>query len=294
MGEIFGGAKTVVVWLGRKSIPTALALLKVRWLLDNGSGFQEKAQALKTEAAQPSLSSAISAALDWPALRWVLGRGFFERVWTLQEVVLAKDIVFYIGNERLFLDHIVNNFPYMDSENIHDLEMSGEKMNASSVAMLRGLIFMHKMRMQRINSGTLCTLEVSLAEARRRRTTQTVDKVFSILSISAPILGARELRANYRHDVIKVYSECAKALLASATGLRLLSLVGQLRHGAVNHISFPSISTKHLLENTEFVQGLPSWVPDLSTPVRPCFQDILNILTYSHMHRRRDQSRCTA
>lgn len=269
MGDIFGGANTVLVWLGRKTLATKIALMKFRWLLSPMT--IPELEELKEFYTRPRnttafVFTAFIAATILPALQWVLGRGFFERVWTLQEVVLAKDIVFYLGDELLPLGHLVKNFQYLDDESTNVSATEHSWAGATWLG-LHSLVFMLRMRTHHIQ-GRHYTLETAITEARRRKSTKPADKVFAILSISdRASITAGDLRANYRKDTAKVYCECARALILGPTGLRLLSLVGQLRHGCTDHPSFPFATTKHLIKNVEFEKELPSWVPDLTAQV---------------------------
>ncbi|KAG5652268.1 hypothetical protein H0H81_005579 [Sphagnurus paluster] len=269
MHRIFGDARSVFIWLGRKTIGTRIALHKTRWFFGTKASTE-----IRLKDAQRSgyfgTALKLSLILDMLALHWIIGRGFFERVWTMQEVVLAKEISFHLGNERIPLEQLAANIPFVEQENIHNMAMWGESMTGGWMEKLRGLIFILKTREQYMEQ-IRCPLPVSIAEARRRQTTKPADKVFAILSMSDILdsAGSSSLRANYRKNVPKVYLECARELFRTDVYLNTLSLVGQLRWGATEHALFPWNSVGYLVKDIKFVEGLPSWVPDLSTPVRP-------------------------
>lgn len=274
MGEIFGQAQTVVVWLGRKMLATDVALSLLRpTLLAAPAEALPKMLALADRAYSQGWSvnrmkAIIHAFVLWPSLSYLLGRGFFERVWTLQEVILARNVVYYIGDELVPIQNLVDCNQHKDITHNQDNSLRRESFGSKQGTILRGILFMHRTR-DAFLRGIRCPLERSIWEARRRKTTKPADKVFAILSMSDSTVHGPTLRANYRKRVDKVYCECARALLDSPTGLHVLSLVGQLRHGAQTHTRFPSVSTRDLLDGVTFVPGLPSWVPDLSAQARP-------------------------
>lgn len=107
------------------------------------------------------------------------------------------------------------------------------------------------------------------------------DKLFGVLSLCDPedTLG---LAVDYRKSVQEVFCECAAALLRSKhTGLSLLSLVGQFRHGCDFAYAFHTGYINLFKPDKGFVTDLPSWVPDLSAPVRPIPLRNLSALKFS-------------
>ncbi|THV02670.1 HET-domain-containing protein [Dendrothele bispora CBS 962.96] len=290
MGEIFGRAKTVVVWLGRKTLGTRVALAILRPLLKEG-GKDELGQFFVKQSQKDRDLRYVLADIGYSrifsALHWIVGRGVFERVWTLQEIVLAKKLIFYLGDETIPLEKLVETFPYIDNTNINATNKDREYGLGKALTMLRGLSFLLKTREKFLN-GTHCPLETALNEARRRKSSKPADKVFAILSISD---STQDIDVNYRRNVAKVYCECARKLITGPTGLRLLSLVGQLRRHSdgtrpedttTKHIAFPSVSTKHLIADIDFLEGLPSWVPDLNVQPRPLpLENLVQTVVYA-------------
>ncbi|KAJ8091193.1 hypothetical protein PM082_004169 [Marasmius tenuissimus] len=281
MGDIFSNAENVIVWLGKGSLITSTAITLNRPLFcDN---HERPLLEIMGESVKSNLNTGGLKAITTMArmgammvsISWIIGRGFFERVWTLQEVVLAKRLVFFIGDQQIPLENLANNFPYIDLE--PGLQTNSEAMFGQIPLRLRGLTFTFATR-QRFLEGQLCALEKVVAEIRMRKTSKPSDKVFSILSIAladSKDPGLQRLRADYRKKVDKVYSHRAMQLLMGQTGLFLLSLVGQLRDGATEHIAYPAVSTAYMTRGVAFVPGLPSWVPDLTAPPRPIpFRDL--------------------
>lgn len=135
-----------------------------------------------------------------------------------------------------------------------------------------------------LNSGSACTLEAAVTEARSRRAVDGRDKLFGVLSL-CQCYGSEDaagLSADYQKPIQDVFCECAAALLRSPnTGIFLLSLVGQIRHGCTVDYAFNSNYIKLFKPEHGFVTGLPSWVPDLSAPARPNPLRDLTTLTFA-------------
>jgi hypothetical protein len=100
IGDIYSSASLVVVWLGTAddSTEAAIGLLNdlggqmLEYRKVHNLNSHEKAQTAKNIFQYPSLD-----APAWPAVRSLLQRPWFSRVWTFQEIVLAQEAVLYCG-----------------------------------------------------------------------------------------------------------------------------------------------------------------------------------------------------
>lgn len=259
MGDIFRAASRVIVWLGKSSYATEIALSKARPFFTDGIIPQD----LSTPWAAVSSRGAALIAIE--ALNWVLSRGWFERVWTLQEAALARETVYLLGSQSVPFDELLScRFAGSGDISLTYLE--------SMLFRLRGRIAglnFSRAAHELLDSGHACTLEAAVTEARNRRAVDGKDNLFGVLSLCDPADSAG-LAADYQKSVQDVYCECAAALLRSKnTGISLLSLVGQVRHGCDLSYAFSANYIGHFKPETGFVTDLPSWVPDLSAPARP-------------------------
>lgn len=104
MDAIFREAERVLVWLGFEDATDEVqALMEINRISDRyftiwTEGFNSKLQILK-ELEQPLANG---------AMQRFLSRSWFERVWTVQECVLARDLEFYIGACTLELEPFEN------------------------------------------------------------------------------------------------------------------------------------------------------------------------------------------
>lgn len=280
MKTIFGSAKTVVVWLGKSTVITSMAATLLRQIISLSQSEKDSAMALYQECTKnpknyKAMFQMLNIAKYSPTFYWLFGRGFFERVWTLQEVVLAKEIVFLLGGQEVPILEFASQ-PQLEISEMNykkgEWNKKGRNLLANTLGLaLCGLKFAHDTR-QKFLDGTSCPLEDAINEIRRRKTTKAHDKLFSVVSISPPT----GYDINYKRPIIDVYCDCAAQLLQGPTGIHLLSLVGQLRYGCTSHPKFPVDSTKRLMKNVDLIPELPSWVPDLITEIRPTpFRDLL-------------------
>lgn len=259
MGDIFRAAERVVVWLGKSSYATEIALAKARPFFTDGILPED------VSSNWAAISSRSAVLIAYEALNWVLSRGWFGRVWTLQEAALARETVYLLGSQTVPFDELLN-CRFADSGSI-------------SLAYMEPLLVRLRTRVAGLNfaraahglleGGHACTLEAAVTEARNRRAVDGRDNLFGVLSLCDPE-DAAGLAADYEKSVQDVFCECAAALLRSKnTGLSLLSLVGQIRHGCDLVYAFHSKYIEQFRPEEGFVTDLPSWVPDLSAPARP-------------------------
>lgn len=261
MGDIFRNASRVIVWLGRSSMATELAVKKVQELCAG-----EELPDLYDNNSRIKLSILSRAILIINALRWVLLRGWFARVWTLQEAVLARETVYLIGAQIIPFDQILELGLAHWAETGSTGGLTRTQMRVASLNFARAA---HELL---VVDGGVCTFETALKETRKRRSADGRDKLFGVLALCQrhDSGNALDVVADYQKSVQDVFYEAAAAMLRSEkTGIYLLSLVGQIRHGADVEYAFNSSFIKLFKPENGFVTDLPSWVPDLSAPTRP-------------------------
>lgn len=93
MGRIFSGAERVLAWLGPSSPWTSTAISFLRTLSSSPTGLDHHSWVMNTTEGSRSLDS-------WTALFKLVGRGWWKRVWVIQEYVLGQDVIFICGEDR--------------------------------------------------------------------------------------------------------------------------------------------------------------------------------------------------
>jgi hypothetical protein len=98
MGRVYSQAATVVIWLGLAYKETDMALEFLHRL--------ETEPSMKDEDITPSMYALTNGPrLDYALARTLSGRGYWDRLWILQEVVLGtKDALVCVGHDRISWD----------------------------------------------------------------------------------------------------------------------------------------------------------------------------------------------
>ena len=261
MGRIFQAAETVVVWLGQSTRVSTRGIKAIATMYEFSHELMNDTT-LKPIAKSDQVLQLIHKLFqthkyDTFAFLTVFCRSWFHRVWIVQEVILSRHVRFYLGLHEIPFEHILNSMRVLNASMLEILAQLNFRfldpfLRTDFESCTR--IFEARNALQDGNPGTL---KEYLSLGRGRSAKDAKDKVYSLLSIPyRESLGhdgdqgtSEELVADYSKSTIQVYTDCARYLLKHGEGLALLSMVG---------------SYKPLVK-----RELPSWVPDLSAPLRP-------------------------
>ena len=280
MHRIYRRAHDVAIWLGKQQDDSALALDMLTWIAAPPTLGSEDMSLPRYPALQHHLEHAgtslylnhvqnLAAVLHrskvvptsrldfrrlglpdfdddiWAALGSVLSPRWFLRLWTLQELLLARDSFVAFGSRnipwRMYFDvgmqlsicnllgHCLSHLPY-----------SKEYQMRASTTFLRLAPFLN-------TDNSVVPFWQYLEEARHRDTTDPVDRIYGMLS-----LGNESLRSRIKVDYSEatkaqfwlVYMAAAKAMMATSSLQTVLT--------SINSVSKSS--------------ELPSWCPDFSQP----------------------------
>lgn len=186
----------------------------------------------------------------------IFQRRWFNRVWVLQEIGLAKRALVYCGNykvpwERFILAQFDHNYHYRHSlPPILKLPMNGKQASSSLVRLLM--------------------------KTRGCSSTDPRDKVFALLGIVADV-SSEELPVDYTKSPREVFTELMKLLIRSHTTLDILAAVeprGQMESGLPSWVpDWPQLSDYHPITpfSKESIKEAPqcaslaaTWVHNLS------------------------------
>jgi hypothetical protein len=262
MTQIYSTASTVVVWLGKLS-PTKNWALDFMESLPNDATSLVKAPTNPPPSPPPSkpnrtnssyqaiaqISSSILQDARWSATLTILQRQWFTRIWTLQEFLLAKQIRIQLGSREIPSSALIkastqiSHFFTTDPASLY-FGWSQTFGAWQSATEHRADLFISRDRHQS-DASVRYTAEEYLLRARARDATVPKDKVFAAAAI---LFRGVPQTLGYASTTRDVFYAFAAERLWPEIGLRALPLVG----GCRSH-----------------VEGLPSWVPDLSARVRP-------------------------
>ena len=246
MHGIYHQAVQVIVWLGKKSFDSDSAMD----VLEDDE-IRERENLFPTVDRGAVVIYTSADMTTWKALGHFFSRTWWERVWVVQEVVWAADVIIMCGTREMSWNSLLHG-------SLH-LQQAGATSNNITINTVLGLahssfvIQMAEIRRKRIDALPL-SLERVLAMARIRRSTDPRDKIFGILNLLP--LDEWPCSPDYSKSIVRVFSEVAKRIIEGSGNLTLLSACEHpwLPIGQEDHIRKPF---KH-----PEVRNLPSWTPN--------------------------------
>lgn len=250
MGQIYGLAQEVFVWLGPSDSDT-LELFdlfhKLRRLLDfkttseiysaaRGNydyDMESSIKPTKDGVTRPSIPPRFPrrSASIWRAVESFLDRPWFSRVWTFQEVVLSTACTVYCGPCKISWGDLFDAFTstlYAD----FDEYISHKNFRVNIVGSQRN----------RLRAGKRPALKALLQANRERNATEPRDHVYALRGMLDEEI-ARSIHVDYFTSLGEVYAKAAKVSIEQDGSLAIL--------GDVEH----RVTQESKLE-------MPSWVPD--------------------------------
>ncbi|CAF9922506.1 MAG: hypothetical protein ALECFALPRED_002107 [Alectoria fallacina] len=246
MHGIYHQAVQVIVWLGKKSFDSdsAMDVLEDEKIRDRKNLFPTVDRG----------SVVIYTSVDmttWKALAHFFSRTWWERVWVVQEVVWATDVIVVCGTREMSWNSLLHG-------SLH-LQQAAATSNNIAINTVLGLahssfvIQMAELRRKRMDALPL-SLERVLAMARVRRSTDPRDKIFGVLSLLP--LEEWPCSPDYSKSIVRVFSEVAKRMIEGSGSLILL--------GACEHPWLPIGQEDHIRRPFKYLEvpKLPSWAPN--------------------------------
>ncbi|KAF7671334.1 hypothetical protein GT037_010659 [Alternaria burnsii] len=231
MREIYGRARSVIVWLGQAAETDKITVETMHHL-----------------CRHPCVEETLRLPLDlmvegWHALSTFARKPYWNRAWIIQELAMNHNsTLFLCGKYKLtrrmlrlgaiYCQELLQAYEDRSSQSNHDLDPA-VWLEASRVYRLASLTF---------NPNAEIRLDRLLNLVRRADATDKRDKVYSILGLLDPAVSA-EIVPNYKLSVQQIFTEFTKAVIKNL--------------GSLDQIVFGGIPTQ---------EGWPSWVPDQRLP----------------------------
>ncbi|KAG8159788.1 hypothetical protein KVR01_010425 [Diaporthe batatas] len=237
MRKIYQRATVVVIWLGHgDDIP-----YKVDSLFDIISHIGQHNQIPSPEERE-----------IWTALGRLFQRSWFERVWCLQEAVLAPSAKVMLGEHTTFWERVGLAARTIHYNSSHFPSGEGLKDGVRNAYLMYWLSHVHE---RRVVPSVLVLLQLT----RRFMASDCRDKIYGILGIpttdSDPDAGEPFLQPDYTKTPSEVYIDCASAIIQRTQSLRLLSLV---QHWNLRGRTADILKR---IEADATIVNVPSWVP---------------------------------
>jgi Heterokaryon incompatibility protein (HET) len=244
MHHVYQCAEQVLVWLGEASEDSDLAIDELQIL-----GTHEGHADSTTRPHQGAMGASSNPMKRLTAISRFFARPWWSRVWVLQEIVWASDILVLCGRREVTWGtlHVASSkLPHLVSKT----ELAESAILNLAFSSTIGLLTLH--RTLRVESLPI-SLEHTLTRVTVRSSTDPRDKVFGILNI-VPI-SEWPFKPDYSRNTRSIYVAVAKHILTKSRKLTLLSCCQQPRY---------PIRQDHLRKKyqRQSLAGLPTWVPD--------------------------------
>jgi len=254
MGSIYSRAEQVVVWLGPSSKDSRLAVETLKKLEDGiRCHVDEHTISYKTGSWAMRLESDSEALKfnqpSWFAIRDLLRREWFSRVWVFQEIGLATKATLFVGQDSidwfLFMAAIQWLWKFLErlNEVFHDLKF--EDLSGSGVS---GLITMSSITMSSSKYPRELGLPSLLEFTSRLDSSDPRDRLYAIRALVAP---------QDRKFITPDYSKGVEEAFRNFT-LRFFQESGD-----------GFLLTRCSLRDASSKLQMPSWVPDFSATDLP-------------------------
>lgn len=267
MGQIYSSTKQVIAWLGPGDKGSAKAVDFVETMFGEIEG-------MKRKGLQPSLEPLMSSAprirnlpsemqreRKWSALSSLLRNAWFERVWVMQEVIMAcaatsntarteDHTITSFENRTISFDVLAEVLKVLEKDNLN-INLTYDRQNSDGTEEqgvdppgINAIRLFSTFRDFR-NRGISVLLNTALSRAWHFQATNARDKLYAVLGFCDDVADAR-LRPDYEADVEDIYRAWAAVLLERG-----------------DKYAFPLPMAGIGLQRS--YTSLPSWVPDFSS-----------------------------
>ncbi|KAK3665945.1 hypothetical protein LTR22_003264 [Elasticomyces elasticus] len=181
--------------------------------------------------------------MDWLAITKLCARSYFERAWIVQELVLAKSTVVFVGQHTMDFD----SFATVVSILCGTAESAGFGSIVRNAA--QGIVFALSSRLDRgTQPRRLATMALAAQQIQLKSTLPT-DKLFALRSLA---IDGDGIRVDYASEAYEVYLHAGQSVVESPYPL---TRAASLR---------PMLLACRLTPAHE--RGLlPSWIPDMTS-----------------------------
>lgn len=259
MSDIYRSATQVVIWLGKHDAGASAALHLIRGL---SKLEPELVRRIQDEERLPwddrvKVFTALGMGFGMDnynevvsSLHQLRDNPWWTRIWTVQEIVLARSAVLRCGAESASWEHL-NTLSLFAFEIAHHNTLTiGRPMEEAifdevTAGVLKLYIATVSLRSlgHRLLTGSHIRLEEVLwSQVLTRQSTDPLDMIFALLGLVTPRLS---ISIDYRKSKKEVYSAAMRVMLEQG----------------------PHLSALHFLQESYATRdnSLPSWVPDFST-----------------------------
>ena len=227
MWKIFGGAERVVVWLGESADNSDLVIDQ----MEEVTSMQAEGDTVEEKMAKTARSSAFLAIkLEyWDAAYHIFNRGWFARLWVVQEAIVAQELVMLCGKKCIPWS-LISKFGWLvslaaGSQRItnNGEVMSSDDKEAKLYSRLLLVIAIENMRDIRSKYSPIVedTPAMAVHFAAHAETLEPIDRIYALIGIMHPYFQEQivvDYSLSSRDHYWKVY----------ARFIRLVNAIGQM------------------------------------------------------------------
>jgi len=249
MRDIYQQAGVTFIWLGEAAENSSLAIgLMKKWATFNG----EPPESLEQANAFCEKFPAAFKRQSWQALEPFFRRPWWQRVWVIQEYVLAQDVYFLCGPDMIAASSMITTkylCYWVLMAPLHAVQVFGERVGIilemlgklpAEFDVMTELRRQHRQAERTGNNFEVDDVLSIMKQTSSSQATDPRDKIYALLGLA--IKKFESLKPDYGKSIAEVYIDFTKMSL-SEDGSRILSMAG---------MGTPSDSPL----------DLPSWVPD--------------------------------
>lgn len=244
MRTIYKSAVTVLIWLGDEADESSSAIKLIPRVADDVPD-RVSADGVRRGEIHSGTPE------EWRALKALLTRPWFSRMWILQELGVALSATVVCGNQRISWHEVSNMIDHMHTTGLWLILFgsSGWKPSVLAYGRLRSLL---SIRNDVSKHGTISSID-ALWASRDFEATDPRDKFYALIGLC--VRDGQFTPPDYTKSVQDVYRETALAILFPQNP----------EISVRSSLSFPEHPVMGFLceaERTENPYALPSWVPD--------------------------------
>jgi hypothetical protein len=236
MKSIFEQAKQVMVWLGSSERGSDLAFALVNILYEKRHSYQQMIDLCQQQWTQDAILS----------LRYVFARPYWHRMWIIQELTVAQDIVFYCGSVSVRGDVLVEvqrRFQLKFGDALPIIwHLAPDEPSTRSITSFYGAVGLELFRKALTSSQDMSFMDC-LQYHEGQTTSDPRDMIYGLASLVNSKVKYT-IQVDYSKSVEQVYTDFAVAEISNTKRLDILTR------------GRPRSLIKY---------SVPSWVPDWST-----------------------------
>lgn len=252
MGQLYESSYITIVWLGPGDVDSDQGMEFFLTLCQRRDGLVEAWEKRQSR----EMPSDLNIAEKWRALRDILKRPWWRRVWTIQEFILPRRLVFFCGTK--YMSH--SQFPKaMSGLSSCNPDESLVESNIRNAAWNRRRLRQWSERQRREQQGPIeMSLVALVAYTGDCFVTNPKDRIYGLLGLANKEDRIVVGQPNYRSDVSAetVYTNVVKSFVKTYNSLDIICFAMLFN------------SSNQLPEQNKVVIATPSWVPNWNIRVQ--------------------------